>query len=173
MKKYVVLLLSILLLFSACGKGASGSSAGDSSAEASDGSETAGSASGIYLSDVKEEIISSLNITEYTEIESERLMDLYGIDEADIVQSSCFTTVSGAFPDEVVMVEAKDEEAAKKIAEKLQNRLTEVLNQYKDYDAESYAMAEKCSVDTDGTIVSLFLSSQQEAMKQALKAVLS
>lgn len=120
------------------------------------------------LQDIRDKIISSLEIEDYLDIDENRLQNVYGIDPEDFTESASFVTMSGVFPHEVVLVEAKDDDAAKRIAEKLENRLEEVRNQYRDYDAESYAMAEECSVDTDGEIVSLLLSPDRQAMREIL-----
>jgi len=164
LKRFTALLLGLVLLLSACGGSNEDSKAGS---DAVDGA-SAGKAASLSLAEVQEGIISSLGITEYSDIEPGRLLDLYGIEEADFTQSAAFVTMSGTFPHEAVMLEAADEVAAKRIAEKLQNRLDEVCNQYKDYDAESYDMAKACSVDTDGLVVSLFLSPDHAEMSKVL-----
>lgn len=138
----------------------SASTSTSSTPEAADGSPA--------LADIQQDILTKLNITEYMDITAERLLDAYGILTEDVAQSASFTTLSGAFPHEVILVEAVDDAAAKRIAEKLQARLDEVTNQYKDYDAESYALAQACSVDTDGLVVSLLLSPERETMRQIL-----
>lgn len=120
------------------------------------------------LQSIRDEMVSSLEIENYLDIDENRLQNVYGIDTEDFTESASFVTMSGVFPHEVILVEAKDDDAAERIAEKLENRLEEVRNQYRDYDAESYAMAEECSVDTDGEIVSLLLSPEHKAMREIL-----
>ncbi len=164
MKRFTALLFGLLLLLSAC-VGNSGESEAYSDAV---GRASSGEASSVSLAGVKEGIISALGITEYTDVEPGRLFDLYGIEESDFTQSEAFVMMSGTFPHEAVMIEAVDEAAAGRIAEKLQNRLDEVCNQYKDYDAESYDMAKACSVDTAGLVVSLFLSPDHVEMSKIL-----
>lgn len=128
---------------------------------------------GTGLAAVRDQIITSLQITDYAEMDNGRLLDVYGIEEADLTQSASFVIMSGAYPYEIVLVEAVDDAAAGRIAEKLQARLDEVRNQYKDYDAEAYAMAQKCSVDTDGLTVSLFLSPERDTMRKILTDALA
>lgn len=120
------------------------------------------------LIDIRDKMLSDLGISDYMEISPSRLLDLYGIQEADVAQSGSFATMSGAFPGEVILLEATDEAAAGRIAAALQNRLNEVLNQYKTYDAETYALAEACTIDTDGKIVSMLLSPEREGMLKIL-----
>ncbi len=168
MKKLCVIALTFVLLFCACGKNDAGSSSPGNS-----GTQTESAIEALSLANVQEEIISSLKITEYTDISPERLLDLYGIDTADMSQSASFTIMSGAYPYEVVMVQAVDKAAAGRVSEKLQARLADLQNQYKDYDAESYKMAQECTVDTDGLVVSLFLSPDHGKMHEILTSAIS
>ncbi len=167
MKKICILALTFVLLFCGCGKA-------DTVSASSEGSGTQAETTGdLSLANVQKEMLSTLNITEYSDISSERLLDLYGIDAADIAQSASFTIMSGAYPYEVVMVQAPDEAAAGRVSEKLQARLTELQNQYKDYDAESYKMAQECTVNADGLVVSLFLSPDHDKMHEILSSAVA
>ena len=143
MKKIICLLLALMLVLSGCG------------AEPVTKDITA----------IKDNILSQLQITDAMDLPAERLLDLYGIETAQIKTSACFITMGGAFPDEIVMVEATDAAAAKAVAEKLNARLADVKNQAQNYDAESYALLEKCKVTTTGTYVTLFISAKSEAMQ--------
>ena len=143
MKKIICLLLSLMLVLSGCG------------AEPVTKDITA----------IKDTILSQLQITDAMDLPAERLLDLYGIETAQIKTSACFITMGGAFPDEIVMVEATDAAAAKAVAEKLNARLADVKNQAQNYDAESYALLEKCKVTTTGLYVTLFISAKSEAMQ--------
>lgn len=127
----------------------------------------------VSLADVRSKIVSDLGISDYMEITTSRMLDLYGIQEADLAQSGSFATMSGVFPGEVVLVEAVDKDAAARVAGLLQARLDELLNQYKTYDAETYALAEACTVDTNGNFVSMLLSPEGSKMREILAASLS
>ncbi len=143
MKKIVCMLLALMLVLAGC------------SQEAVTKDITA----------IKDTIISQLEITEALDLPAERLLDLYGIEATQIKTSACFITMGGAFPDEIVMVEATDSAAAKAVAQKLEARLADVKNQAQNYDAESYALLEKCKVTTNGLYVTLFISAKSEAMQ--------
>lgn len=119
----------------------------------------------VDLAAVKTQIISSLEISDPLDIPADRLYDLYTIDPETVKDSACFITMGGAFPDEIVMVQAVDAAAAKQIAQKLQNRLADVTNQAQNYDAESFALLEKCKVETAGTYVHLFISAKSAQMR--------
>lgn len=143
MKKIICLLLTLMLVLSGCGQ------------------ETVTK----DITAIKDTIISQLEITEALDLPAERLLDLYGIEASQIKISACFITMGGAFPDEIVMVEAVDAAAAKTVAEKLEARLADVKNQAQNYDAESYALLEKCKVSTNGLYVTLFISAKSADMQ--------
>lgn len=115
---------------------------------------------------VKNQIITDLEIEGALDLPTERLLDLYGISSESVKNSACFITMGGAFPDEIVMVEAADAAAAKGITQKLETRLADVKNQAQNYDAESFALLQKCKVQTAGVYVTLFISAKSEQMQE-------
>lgn len=120
----------------------------------------------VDLQSVRSEIVSECSIEDPLMLEAAALENLYAINAADVKQAAGFATMSGTFPHEVVMVEAADDEAAARVAELLQKRLDEVLNQAKSYDAQNYALAQECSVMKSGSYAALFLSPEHEAIAE-------
>ena len=120
----------------------------------------------IDIAKVKSDIVSQLSIADPMDVQADRLMDLYGIEAKDVKTAACFVTMDGVFPDEIIMVEAADASAASRVAEKLESRLTEVKNQSASYDAENYALAQKCKVTKTGNYVTLFISAKHEEMQK-------
>ena len=118
----------------------------------------------IDLGALKDKMIADLEIADSVDVATDMLLDLYGIDGADVADSACFMTMDGVFPDEVIMIKAKDADAAKRIADLLNNRLTEVKKQSESYDPDNYALAQKCTVQTKGVYVTLFLSPKYAEM---------
>ena len=116
---------------------------------------------GVSLADVRTAIINGLGIEGPLMLETDALLGLYGIEASIVAQSASFVTMSGTFPDEIILVEAVDEAAAASIAASLQNRLNEVLVQSQTYDADNYAAAQACTVRTNGLFVALILSPKQ------------
>lgn len=144
MKKIIIAILALALLLAACG----------AEPVTKD------------IAAIKEQIVTELAVEGAMDIPTERLLDLYGIEAEAVKSSACFVTMGGAFPDEIIMVEAVDSAAAKEIAQKLESRLADVSNQAQNYDAESYAQFQKCKVQTDGVYVALFISAQAEQMQK-------
>ena len=118
----------------------------------------------VDLAAVRTDIQTQLGITDALPLETDALLNLYGIDSGWVAQSASFVTMAGTFPDEVILVEAVDETAAASIQEKLQNRLNEVLVQSESYDPDNYKAAQSCSVRVNGCYVALILSPKQADM---------
>lgn len=118
----------------------------------------------VKLSQICSEIISSENISDAMLLEADAMSSLYGIDKAKIKQAAGFVTMSGTFPHEIIMIEAKSEQDAALIEEALNTKLSEVKNQAKSYDAENYELALQCKVYKNNNYVSLFLSPKQASM---------
>ena len=119
----------------------------------------------IDIQAVKTQIISDLGIEGAMDLASERLLALYGIEEADVLESACFVTMDGVFPDEIVMIKAADSEAADRIESKLNTRLDEIKVQSQSYDPENYAIAQECKVLREGNVVALFMSAKHADME--------
>ena len=60
--------------------------------------------------------------------------------------------------DEVLLFEAVDDDAAKRILEKLNNRYQAKLNETKDYLPDEYTKISACKVELSGRYVSMIVS---------------
>ena len=149
MKKIVSILMA--LSFAACSSG---------SEEAKNDAQTVT----VDLAAVKAQMISELAPADPIDLQADSLLNLYGIAADDVVSAACYTTMDGAFPEEVIMVEAKDADALSRIEEKMNNRVAEVKVQSQNYDPENYAIAQKCEVQKNGNYVAMFLSPDYEAL---------
>lgn len=122
-------------------------------------------AASVDLNAVKNAIVAGAGVLDPLDVPTARLESLYGIDTSLIKQAASFVTIEGAFPDEIVMIEAVSEEAAEMIQVLLGIRLSEVKEQSKSYDPENYALAQQCTVGKKGAYVSMFLAPQHTKMK--------
>lgn len=124
----------------------------------------------VDLSALSSQIISKAGVEGAMPLPQDRLTDLYGIAQSDIASAGCFITVNGSFPEEAIMIEAKDSAAQSRIVSALNTRLADVMVQAENYDAENYALAKQCKVITAGNYVALFVSPQHAAMESAFNA---
>lgn len=122
----------------------------------------------VDLTAVLEQIKTDCALTDARNINADSLFDIYGVAAEQYTQAACCMVPTGVFPAEVLMFEAVDAAAAADIASKLELRLQEVKNQSQSYDAENYALAQQCAVNTNGNIVTLFISADFSAMNDIL-----
>ncbi len=119
----------------------------------------------VDLTAVKNAIVAGAGVSDPLDVPTARLENLYGIDTSLVKQAASFVTIEGAFPDEIVMIEAVSEEAAEIIQVLLGIRLSEVKEQSKSYDPENYALAQQCTVGRKGAFVSMFLAPEHAKME--------
>lgn len=162
--KWMAGLLAMLCLLSLCACSIAVNTSDED--EKKDDSDKENTASEIDLGALKAKILSDLSVTDSVDVATDMLLDLYGIEAADVADSASYMTMDGVFPDEVIMIKAKNDDAAKRVAEKLQQRLEAVKTQSESYDPENYALAQKCSVQTSGVYVTLFLSPNYARMTE-------
>lgn len=120
----------------------------------------------VDIAAVKTEIIETVPVTDPIEISTDKLMSLYGIAAEDVSENASFLVMSDIFPAEIIMIKAVDTDAAATVAAALQTRLDSLKVQSQSYDAESYAIAQACTVMTDGTYVAMFFSEHGAQMEE-------
>ena len=88
------------------------------------------------------------------------LLDIYGIERADVKQYAARTHSSGLTCDEVVLVEAADKKAAARVKKALDNRYQNKLNETQNYLPEEYAVIKTCKVYEDGNYIAMIVGHQ-------------
>ncbi len=127
--------------------------------------EVKNEAPAVKLGSIRSEIKSSLAISDAADLDADSISGLYGINPSDIKDAAGFVVMAGTFPHEVVMVEAKDASAADRIESMLSAKHQSFVEQSKGYDAENYALAQKCKVVRKGNQLSMFLTPDYETMQ--------
>ena len=118
------------------------------------------------LTAVRKKIISTLKISDPMNIDASGIPSLYGIAQKDMASAAGFTTFNGAFPEDVIMIEAADSAAKGRITGILNERLADVKNQSQSYDEENYKLAQSCKVVSSGNYVALFISPSHAEMEK-------
>lgn len=124
----------------------------------------------IDLAAVKTQIYTEIPVNEPIELSADRLTSLYGITADSVAENASFLVMSDIFPAEIIMIKATDSAAADNIAAKLQTRLDSLKVQSQSYDAESYAIAQACTVMQNGDYVAMFFSEDGAAMETIYKS---
>ncbi len=117
------------------------------------------------LAQISAEIESAVSASGALDLDASAISSLYGAEMGDMVQAVGFVVMEGTFPHEAVMVEAKDSAAASRVEALLKAKHVSFTEQSKGYDAENYALAQKCKVERRGNHISMFLTPDFEAMR--------
>ena len=128
--------------------------------------EEQNTAADIDIQAVKKDIIEKVKIENSMDLGKERLLALYGIEEADVKDSACFMTMGGTFADEIILVKANDKDAADRVEACLDAKLEQVLNQSKNYSPEDYAIYQEIKVLREGDTLALFIHKEHKAMQE-------
>lgn len=156
MKKFVVILLTLCLVFAltACG--------GDKPAE--------NTAKTVDLPAVYAGF--GLNSEDMLALAETDLMEYYGIDAANVKQFAGAVNLTGISAEEIVLIEAVDANAAATVKTQLDARYDSKAAQMKDYLPDQYAIIEKCSVRVDGNFVAMIVSENAETYVAAYEAAI-
>ena len=130
--------------------------------------ETSGAAEEDQSSDLMalaNKMVADAGITDAIPVTAEALTNVYGLDPAQIVSAAGYNASSaGAFPQEIVLVQARSSDDAAAVAEAFTNRLNDIAAQAESYDPDSLELAKKCTVVTNGDFVGLFFSEHYDQL---------
>lgn len=151
MKKLSALLLALLLVvgLAAC----SGSNSGTEGKSAD-------------LTKVMDDMKAVLENKEMMDLGKDNLLQNYGIDPESVKQFAVYIDSTGLKGDEIILLEAKDEEAAKTVKQMIDARYQQKENTMKSYQPEEYAMLKECKVQQNGNYISLIVSPQHEELEK-------
>ena len=85
------------------------------------------------------------------------LLDLYGINAADVKQFAGAVNTSGIKCDEIVLIEAVDADAAGRVKTALDTRYQAKLNEMENYLPDEYAIVKECQVTSSGNFVAMIV----------------
>ena len=118
------------------------------------------------LPKVLETMKSEVGFSDVIDIDEAGLKSNYGIEAEDVKQFAALADASGIKCEEVVLIEAKDADAAGRVKAKLEKRMESKLAQNKDYLPEQYAIIKKCKVEQKGNYVSMIVGAEHEKLTQ-------
>ena len=144
MKKYfaIALLIALVLTLTACG----GSNKTEPAPAPAKAVSLADVAAGFGLGE------EMMNLTESD------MLDMYGIEKADMKQFFGAVNSSGIKADEIVLVEATSADAAGRVKEALEKRLNNKRAETENYLPDEFAVIKECSVNVSGNFVSMIVA---------------
>ena len=150
MKKISALLLALLLLLGAVACQGGNNAAGKTS----------------DLKKVMEDMKAVLENKEMMDLTEDNLLQNYGVDPQNVKQFAVYIDSTGLKGDEIILMEGKDEAAAKEIKSLIDARYTQKENTMKSYQPDEYAMLKECKVQQNGNYVSLIVSPQHTELEK-------
>ncbi len=104
------------------------------------------------------------------DLTEEELLSFYGIEAGEYVQFAAKINVSGVSADEIVFIEAADENTAQSVKDKLETRYQAKLNETKNYYPEEYEKIQSSQVRQNGNFISMVVSDNAEEINAAYDA---
>ena len=143
------LLLTVAGLFAACGKTDSGAAA-----------------KALDLPGIMSEIMMRADVpAETVELETdEDLEDFYGLDPA-LIRSFAIRQNASGFEDEIVLIEANDEQSARTVGDALEQYRQDRMNEMRDYSPDMFTLLNGTTINVAGRYVTMFVSADAAAMK--------
>lgn len=157
MKKIMTLVLALLLTMglAACG-----------AAETSE-QTTAPAAKELNMASVYEKLTSAATLPEMLQLQDDMMLDYCGIDPAKTKQAVVQICADSLRTDEIWLLEATDEAAAKELANAANERLRKKGEESITYSPEQYAVVEKAKLIQTGNYVALIVSPDVDALVAA------
>ncbi|HEX3038250.1 MAG TPA: DUF4358 domain-containing protein [Oscillospiraceae bacterium] len=116
----------------------------------------------VDLNAVMKDMKSQVTFTDTIDLTKDDLNSNYGIKSEDVKQFAAIADTTGIKADELVMIEGKNADSAKRIKAALDSRYQEKINANISYLPEQYAIIKKCSVRQNGNYVSMLVSPDAE-----------
>ena len=118
----------------------------------------------VNLNEVMGEMEKQESLSGMMVLDASDLTDLYGISPDDVEQFEGRILSDGIHPDEIVLIKAKNPQAAARIQDALTSRWESKGNEAKDYNPDGYALIQNCEVRMDGNYVAMIVSPDYEAL---------
>lgn len=122
---------------------------------------------------ILDEIIAGQSFSDMTEYEDVMFAEvLYEVAAEDVKQFAMYLNDTGISADEIIIIEAVDPDAAKRVFEKISNWYTSKAAQMKDYIPEEYEKIQKSGVKSSGNVIYMAVCDDSEAAEKIIEKYL-
>jgi len=119
---------------------------------------------------ILDEIIENNSFSDMTKLEDALFLEvMYGISEADVKQFAMYINETGIIADEIIIIEAVDDEASKRFCDLITNWYISKGAQMKDYLPEEYKKIEKSSVKSSGNYVYMVIADNNSEIEKIIE----
>ena len=112
-----------------------------------------------------DEVMASFGLGEgMIALSQDDLLDMYGIQAADVTQFAATIASSGVKADEIVLIQSPNSAAAGRVKEALDNRYQAKLNETDNYLPDENAVIKACKVRQDGLFTAMIVSPDADSL---------
>ena len=119
----------------------------------------------ISVKDIDEKIIESIDISNMDMADEERLEKLYDIDIEFLQEFVLYVPKTNIEVNELFVLRAKDKDDIDDIKEKIENRIEEQSDNFRDYLPEEYYLIEKHVLKIKGNYILFAISEEAETIE--------
>lgn len=126
---------------------------------------------GVDVDALKAQVVEAMEGASF-EMPAEMVYNDTGIDPASFEQGFWLCEETGVIAENVAFYVANSEEDANAIKDLLNNKLTSMQNQYKDYNEDNYNLTLNAVIGGNGVYVYLVISPNVDAVKDCIEAAI-
>lgn len=119
----------------------------------------------VNVSSVYNEIESAITVPDFIELTESDITDYVAVDTADLKQMIVKISAEAISADQIVICEAIDEEAARRVESAFTAYLNSVKSSFENYLPSEYAKMEDTQVQRNGNYIYYAVSSEADAIE--------
>lgn len=112
-----------------------------------------------------EDMLIQVTVDDSLTLSESDMLDFFGIKAEDMAEFAAVTCANGISAQEIVLVKAADEDSAKTVEEKLNNRLDSRAAEAENYLPDQYAIIKECAVQRHGVYVAMIIHPEHEKLE--------
>lgn len=117
---------------------------------------------------IYESISSSVSLLEAAQMDSDYLMNYYGIDTAELNSYACYNAVDATKAETIMIIEVKSKDTIAAIQSEIELIRDEKLAEMENYIPEQYQVVKNSQVQTRGNFVWLVISENQTEIEKII-----
>ena len=124
----------------------------------------------INISEIRNAIINSTDVSVMDEDDGTKLRKLYGVNKYDLDQFIYYGPKSNMEANEILIIKPKNDSDTEKIEKAITNRINTQSDSFRNYNKEQYEILSNHILEKNGYII-LLISKDNEKIKQSLDYV--
>ena len=125
----------------------------------------------INISEIRNAIINSTDVSVMDEDDGTKLRKLYGVNKYDLDQFIYYGPKSNMEANEILIIKPKNDSDAEKIEKAITNRINTQSDSFRNYNKEQYEILSNHILEKKDGYIILLISKDNEKIKQSLDYV--